>query len=301
MNILITGYTGFVGRHLIKKLEQLGYHIYACNSKYANLLKPIPKNKYPLRSFSYIIHLAVLTKAGDFSLKNSGTEWISNQLINTNILNYWKTYQPQAKMVCFGTSCGYDPSFITKTEDRYLTGKVDEDLYVYAMTKRMLLIGLQALHKQFGLNYLYFIPSTIYGPLFDKEDSHFIFDLIKKISAKKDVVLWGTGEQKRELVYIDDVVDFVVNNLDKNNEEINIATGKEFSIKQYAEMICEYVGYDKNLIQYDRTKFQGVQSKVLQPSKYGACNQTKIEDGLKKTIDYYLDSRPTVGKVWVSE
>ena len=140
-NILVTGATGFLGSHLIKKLKQLNYTIFISNTKVANLNNITNLKIYDDIRFDYIFHLAAVTKAGDYCLKHKGDQWLSNQTINTNILRYWKEKQPQAKMICMGTSCSYSPD-LPMVEENYLLGQPDEGLYTYAMTKRMLLVGL---------------------------------------------------------------------------------------------------------------------------------------------------------------
>ena len=83
-----------------------------------------------------------------------------NQLINTNVLWYWRELQPQATLIAMGTSCAYPPE-LEMSEEHYLVGEPDPDLYTYAMTKRMLYQGLWALQEQFGMSYRYLVPSTL--------------------------------------------------------------------------------------------------------------------------------------------
>ena len=174
MNSLVTGATGFLGRHLRLYLNARCHSVTISNTK-VNSLDNIENLKKINKKFDYIFHLAAVTKAGDYCLKYPGDQWISNQKINTNILDYWKNYQPQAKIICMGTSCSYSPE-LPMSEENYLKGEPDQGLYTYAMTKRMLLTGLQSIGKQYGLKWLYFIPSTLYGPDFELDDNHFIFD-----------------------------------------------------------------------------------------------------------------------------
>ena len=109
MKVLVTGATGFLGRHLTPKLNNLGWDIHVSNTKTANLNDINNLNVFNDIKFDYIFHLAAVTKAGDYCLKHPGDQWIKNQIINTNILAYWAQSQPQAKMVCMGTSCSYRP------------------------------------------------------------------------------------------------------------------------------------------------------------------------------------------------
>ena len=294
MKILITGHRGFVGRHLKSGVLEEYPHskIFVSDTSRMNLLEPIDPSiiNCPL---DYIFHLAAWTKAGDFCLHHPGEQWINNQKINTNMLCYWKEHQPQAKLIAFGTSCAYPPDKI-KSEDNYFNGTPDKDLFTYAMTKRMLLTGMKALSKQYDMKFLYFIPNTLFGPSFDIDDSHFIFDLIKKICSAKyegktPVTLWGSGNQCRELIYIKDTINVVLDSLDKlENEVINLGTGSELSIKEYAKLICDYIEYNYVDIEFDATAFEGVKSKKLEASPLvGACNHTSLANGLKETIDYY--------------
>ena len=131
--VLVTGATGFLGGHLVPKLEELGYDVTCCNSKrhnllnYDGLLGPWCFGGLSGVKFDYIFHLAAFTKAGDWCKYNSAEQWITNQLINTNILRYWKEVQPDAKMICMGTSCSYDPN-LPLEEQYYEEGIPEEDL-----------------------------------------------------------------------------------------------------------------------------------------------------------------------------
>jgi len=295
MNVLVTGATGFLGRHLCSRLLELGADIWTCNTKIGNLhdYNGLVTLCVGLK-FDYIFHLAASTKAGTYCLSHQGDQYLANLQLNTNILKFWHERQPQAKLIAIGTSCGYDPG-LEKKEDNFLKGEPFYDLYTYAMTKRMLLLGAQMLSKQYGLKYLYYIPSTLYGPMFDVEDSHFIFDLIKKIYAGKNhsqpVKLWGTGNQKRELTYVGDAVNIIMQTLHLENESVNLCCGQEYSIKHYANLISDIYNYDQTKIEYDTTQYEGVASKVLCAEKLHKLlpnyQFTPLEIGIKNTIYYY--------------
>jgi GDP-L-fucose synthase len=262
-NILVTGGTGFLGRHLVPKLESLGHRVFISNTKERSLEDTDSWDSLP--KMDYIFHLACHTKAGDWCLHNSGEQWEINQTINTNMLKYWRSHQPQAKMLAMGTSCSYSCD-LPMVEEHYMSGDPDEGLYTYAMTKRMLLQGLRAINKQYGLNYSYFIPSTLYGPGYDSEDKHFIFDLFRKIKNGvngESVTLWGNGNQRRELIHIDDAVGLMLNLMDTDVPIVNLSSGEDYSIKQYASEICKLLGYDPDRIDYDESKYVGVLRKNL--------------------------------------
>tara|TARA_R100000664_G_scaffold18454_1_gene27512 strand:- start:9090 stop:10007 length:918 start_codon:yes stop_codon:yes gene_type:complete len=303
LKVLVTGATGFLGRHLTPKLDALGWDIYFSNTRTANLNDINNLNLFKDIKFDYIFHLAAVTKAGDYCLKHPGDQWLKNQIINTNILTYWSQSQPQAKMICMGTSCSYTPD-IFMTEDNYLLGEPEPSLYTYAMTKRMLLIGLHSLQKEFGLKWLYFVPSTLYGPDFELDDNHFIFDFIRNCyNAKynnKDFVIWGDGNQRRELIYVDDAVSAMINLIDNENEVFNLGSGIDHSINEFAEKICKCYNYDYNLVKRDLSKYVGVKEKKIDTTKVlkalgnKVFLNTSLDEGLKKSVKYFINAMEKV-------
>jgi len=296
MKVLVTGATGFLGKHLCRILKELDYKIYISNTKEANLSRI--ENLYIFNDikFDYIFHLASATKAGDYCLTHQGDQWENNQLLNTNMLVYWKKYQSQAKIICMGTSCSY-PVDLPMTEENYLVGQPGNDLYTYAMTKRMLLIGLKAFEKQYGLKWLYFIPSTLYGPGFEKHDNHFIFDLVRKIYNGKysgsEVELWGDGYQRRELIYVEDAVNAMLNLLSQENQIFNLGSSKDLPIRYYAQEISEYLEYDFDKINYNIEKYVGVRKRKLEVDKVQQLSlnycHTSLKTGIQKIVDFYSD------------
>jgi GDP-L-fucose synthase len=298
LRVFITGGNGFLGQHLKSALASKDVQVVApssaeCNLRDSRALDGVAKS----HSFDRIYHLAAWTQAGDFCLHHPGEQWIVNQQINTNVLNWWQNFQPQAKLICMGTSCAYAPGS-KLDETSYLEGQPIDSLFTYAMTKRMLYAGLLALHRQYDLNYLCVIPSTLYGAGYhtDGRQMHFIFDLIRKILRGRDfgesVVLWGNGHQRRELVFIDDFVRLTLA-LDQkcNNELVNIGAGVEHSIREFADLICDLVGFDSSRIVYDEARYIGAQSKCLDIGRLrsivGDPGFTPLKEGLHRTIKWF--------------
>ena len=243
--------------------------------------------------YDYIFYFAVKTHAGGYCQSHPGEQYLINQTMNTTVLNYWKKVQPQAKFITFGTSCSYSDNSIKK-EENYLVGSCETGYEVYGMIKRMLYVGLKAFAAEYDMKYMFYIPSCLYGPDYDKSDRHFIYDIVRKIcNAKYNneiVTLWGDGHQKRELIYVEDAVDVLLNFVDKENDIINLSTGKDYTIREYAKTICEIIDYDFKKIIFDTTKFVGAREKKLIVNKLKDERFTSLRVGIEKLVNFYVDN-----------
>ena len=261
---LVTGATGFLGKAL-KKLNKEGHKVFDSSTSIANLYDIKNLLIYKKVNFDFIFHTAAVTypgkKINDLNIK----QWVNNQLINTNIINFWYRYQPNAKFITFGTSAMYSQKK-EMIEKNCLLDKPEKQYYIYGITKRMLLEGLIATSDLKNMKYIFYIPTIIYGPNFKLDDGHFIYDLIRKIYAGKkfgkDVILWGDGNQERDLIYIDDAVNSIYSNLNLNNEIINLGRNHSSKIVEYAKIISDYLNYDYNLIKFDKDRDIGVKKEI---------------------------------------
>lgn len=301
MHILITGATGFLGAHLSKRLETDGHAPIKLGSRDADLTQANSLAPFNDKKVDLIYHLAAWTQAGDFCLHHQGEQWLINQLINTHVLQWWQAEQPQAKLIAMGSSCCY-PDHLARSEENFLRDTPTETLLTYGMTKRMLYTGLDAMRMQYGLRYLLLIPSTLYGPDYhlDGRQMHFIFDLIRKIVDARyggpEVVLWGDGSQTRELIHVGDFVNAMVYLAGRvDNEIVNLGSQENYSIRWYAETICDLVGYDPALIQYDTSRYVGTKDKFLVLDKLKTLmpefKVTNVRNGLEEVIVWYKEAR----------
>ena len=294
---LITGSTGFLGKALKNKLSNENHKIYESNSTIANLNNLENLDPYKNINFDFIYHTAAITHLSKKNNDHQLSQWIGNQLINTNIINFWYKYQSQAKFITFGSSCMYSQEQ-KKLEENCLKGFPEPQYYIYGMTKRMLLEGLISASAQEEMSYVFFIPTIFYGPNYRLDDGHFIYDLIRKIYAGKnfneDVILWGDGTQERDLLYIDDALN-IISNTKYDNSVINLGSGNRLKIIEYAYMISKYLDYDFNLIKFDLSKQVGVKKRDLNLDRLSnLINNTKltnIEIGIKKTIDFFIENQ----------
>jgi len=302
MTIFVSGGSGFLGKKLVHALRERGWLVHAPASTECNLCNPPDLFNYCTERYDFVFHLAAWTQAGDFCLTHPGEQWLINQKINTNMLDWWHRKQAQAKLIFIGTSCAYAEDSDYR-EDSYMRGTPTQDLYTYAMTKRMLCAGAQALSSQYGYKWLCAVPSTLYGPDYhiDGRQMHFIFDLVRKILRGKyyreQVTLWGDGYQRRELIHVDDFVrTLLLLAQSESNKIINIGAGKDYAIRDFAMAICKIVEFPFGEIKFDDSRYVGARSKrlnidrlqTLYPLFSASC--IELTSGLENLIRWFQET-----------
>lgn len=302
-NILITGHKGFVGKSIVKKFKTENENILTVDKNIVNLLNFKQINDFvKYNDIDCIIHSAARVGGIQFNINNPATMGYENSTINLNILE--SAHQNKVNKVIFlGSSCIYPKECPQPMKEEYLlTGPFEPTNELYALSKTLGVKMVEAYNKQYGYNWFSVQPSNIYGPEdnFDPINSHFIAANIKKfhdakINNLKDVICWGTGEAKREILYVDDLADaiyFLLYNYD-DTKLINIGMGIDKTIKELIHLIKSIIGYN-GTIQWDTTKPNGMMQKLLDTSKLeniGWKYKTPIEEGIIKTYNWYLQNK----------
>ena len=299
--IFVAGHNGLVGSAIMRKLIADGYK---------NVLK-FDRKSFDLRdsdNLNYIftnydidyVFLAAAKVGGIKANSDYKASFIYDNLtIQTNVIHQAYTHGVK-KLLFLGSSCIY-PKFAEQPikEDYFLSGKLEESNDAYAIAKIAGIKMCQSYAEQYGFNAISLMPTNLYGPNdnFDLATSHVLPALIRKvheakIENKSTVEVWGTGEPRREFLYVDDLADacvFLMNNYD-SPEIINVGVGQDLTIKELVYTIANVVGYQGDFI-WDRTKPDGTPRKLLDVSKLnnvGWKASTSLEDGLQKTYEWFV-------------
>jgi GDP-L-fucose synthase len=300
MKILITGGTGFVGRHLQEALSARGVEFAAAGRRDFDLtIKDQADALFSAhRDADAIVHLACYQAAADFPAKHPGAQLAVNTLIHTNVLEAWRRFLPQARFIGMGSSCAYPSDLDTLTEDRLMDGAIHGSVYAYAFTKRLLHTGLLAYNDQYGLNGSYITPPTLFGEYddFNVATAHVSGALIGKfVHAVTDhtpaVEIWGDGSQIREFLYVKDFVEVLIDLVPRLDRQVlNIGPGKGTSIKQLAESIARAAAY-RGTLAFEPARYVGVKEKFLNSGKlerqFGVTMPVAIDRGIERTVAWY--------------
>tara|TARA_B100000945_G_scaffold319009_1_gene325197 strand:- start:17741 stop:18496 length:756 start_codon:yes stop_codon:yes gene_type:complete len=230
------------------------------------------------------------------------TEFILDNLkININILESIIPY-PEIKLINLGSSCIYPLSAsIPTNEESLMNGKLEPTNSPYAMAKIASIEMGNALKIQHGHKIINLMPTNLYGPhdKFDLKNSHVIPGLIMKfhealINKNKTIQIWGTGEPKREFLYVDDLAGAIEFLLDRDweYELLNIGSGEEISIKDLAYLIKEITGFTGE-VEFDTSKPDGNPRKLLSSEKINSLgwkSQISLGTGIKLTYDWYKEN-----------
>ena len=307
--IYVAGHKGLVGSAIIRKLKKKGYKNIIFKSKKQLDLKNQKKvYSFLKRNKPDFIFIAAAKVGGIYSNDKYRAEFIFDNLsIQANIIH--SAYLCGIKNLIFlGSSCVYPRNCKQPIKESYLlTGELEKTNDAYAIAKIAGIKMCESYNIQYKTNYKCLMPTNTFGPNdnYDTLNSHFLPALIKKVhdlklNNKKELILWGNGLAKREVIYVDDIADACIFFMKKNffGTILNIGTGKDFSIKQYAKIILnQIIPKNKIKIRYDLSKPNGTPRKVLDiklANKYGWKPKTKLDEAITKTYKNFLENNKIV-------
>jgi GDP-L-fucose synthase len=297
--VLVTGGGGFLGSHLVERLEAEGHDVTVPRSRDYDLTHwEDAERLFADAQPQLVFHLAAEVGGIGANRANPGRYWYSNLMMGAHVLELSRVHEV-SKLVVAGTVCAY-PKFtpVPFKEDDLWNGYPEETNAPYGVAKKSILVGAQAYRDQYGLDTVYLLPANLYGPRdnFDLESSHVIPALIRKmVEAEGEVVLWGDGSPTREFLFVDDCAEGLLLAAERYDgpEPVNLGTGVETSIRELAETIADLTGFEGELT-WDTDMPNGQPRRQLDATRaeqlFGFRARTSLRDGLERTIAWYRDA-----------
>src|ERR1044071_1117038 len=299
--VFLSGGTGFLGRIIRRNLE----------AKHPAALFAPPSTELDLRDAhatraylqsaqpNLVIHCAAVVGGIGANRSHPGRFFYENAIMGIQLIEESRRAGVE-KFVCLGTICAY-PKFtpVPFHEDDLWNGYPEETNAPYGITKKALLVQLQAYRAEYGFSGIFLLPVTLYGPgdNCDLESSHVIPAMIRKfVEAQQrgddEVVLWGDGTPTREFLYVEDAASAVIAATERYNAPapVNLGSGNEITIRELAERVAHATGYHGR-ITWDTTKPNGQPRRALDVSRaereFGFRAGTPFEEGLRRTVEWY--------------
>jgi len=304
--IIITGGSGFLGRHLVSKLIELGIpknNIFVPMSKDYDLRNSVDIERM-FKNFKadIVIHLATHSGGVQYYKTKPATIFYDNLIMGIQLLEISRKYDVK-KFVFIGTGLIYPKdATIPLKESSIWHGYPEETAACYGLASRAHLAQSQFYRKEHGFNSIYIILPNLYGPgdHFNTDRAHVIPSLIMRFNEaiknkKEGIEFWGSGKAYREFLYVEDAVLAIIEATKSYNQHdpINIGPGSYIQIKFLAETIGKIMGY-KGLIKRDESKPEGQLKRCFDTSqmqlKLNFRPSVKIEEGLKKTIKWFKEN-----------
>jgi GDP-L-fucose synthase len=290
-----------VGSALVRRLESEGFsNLLVRDRPKLDLRDESAVAKFFAEEKPAIVILAA-AKVGGIRVNNKyPVEFLLENLrIQNNVIR--SAYESGARKLLFlGSSCIYPklaPQPIPETA--LLSGPLEPTNEAYAIAKIAGIKLCQAYTREHGANFISVMPTNLYGPNdnFDLETSHVLAALMRKAHEAKtrkdrELIVWGSGESRREFLHADDLASACLLLLEKYNspEIINVGSGEDISIRELAELICDVVGFDGKLT-WDANQLEGTPRKLLDVAKLRALGwkpSIPLRDGIVQTYEWFL-------------
>lgn len=303
VKIYIAGHRGMAGSAIHRNLLKKGYYNFVLRtSSELDLTIQADVEKFFEEEKPDVVVLAAAKVGGIMANIESPAVFLyDNLMIQNNVIN--SAYKNGVKKLVFlGSSCIYPRECPQPMKEEYLLdGKVEPTNEGYAIAKIAGMKLCEMYNRQYGTDYISIMPCNLYGigDSFDPVKSHVVAATIRKFHEAKinnapTVTIWGTGNARRELLFADDMADACVYLMESysGNDFFNVGCGKDVSISELSLIVKDIVGYEGELV-YDKTKPDGMPQKLMDCSKLkqdGWKYQTELEDGIRKTYQWYLDN-----------
>ena len=300
--IFVAGHNGLVGSAVLRKLKKLNYsNIIVAEKKKLNLLDQKKVFNYLKKNRIKSIIICAARVGGIKANNTYKGDFIYENLMIQNNLIHGAKINGISNIIFLGSSCVY-PKYCKQPikEEYLLTDSLEKTNEPYAIAKIAGIKLCESYNFQYKTNFKCLMPTNTFGPgdNYDLENSHFLPALIKKIhkckiNKNKSLYLWGNGQTKRELIFVDDLANAIIYFLNKKTKKnlINIGSGIEKTIDQYAKLICKIIGV-KLKIRYKNKSLTGTPRKLLDCTyarKNGWKSKTNLKTDLLKTYKHFLN------------
>lgn len=300
--IYIAGITGMVGSAILRNLRDQGYtNVFGAPHASVDLTNKEQVLNFFHQTCPEYVFLAAAKVGGIHANNEFPADFIyQNLAIQTNVIDACHAYAVN-KLVFLGSVCIY-PKFapVPVKEESLLTGELEPTNQWYATAKIAGIKMAQAYRRQYGSDFISVMPCNLYGEgdNFHPTNSHVIPALIRKFQEAKvasapSVTVWGTGNARREFLYVDDMADACVFLMNNYSEEqiINIGFGEDYTIRELVELIGELTEFKGEII-WDTSKPDGTPKRLLDTSRLfglGWKPKVSLREGLTKAIEWYND------------
>ncbi|MDD5224888.1 MAG: GDP-L-fucose synthase [bacterium] len=302
--IYVAGHRGLVGSAITRALLKEGCrNLVTRTHKELDLTRQSKVEKFFRDEKPEYVFMAAARVGGIIANNTYRADFIRENLeVQTNIIDSaWRT--GVKKLLFLGSTCVYPRECPQPMKEEYLlTGPLEPTNEPYAVAKIAGIVMCQSYNRQYGTNFISVMPTNLYGPEdnFDPVTSHFLPAIILKAHEaktrnKKEIVVWGTGRPRREFLHVDDLAAaclFLMKRYDRN-EIINVGAGKEATIKELAELVCDVVGFRGRIV-FDRTKPDGMPRKLVDSSRINQLGwkaKISLQEGIASTYEWFLKHR----------